>query len=185
MQLDEQPKRTAEVQVSGSALSVCISGLKGFNLDERSFFLSAMRLKLKVLNSEEFKDRFIGMVCEYDTRLVYQRLMSGADKYNKQIDHDLDLVWSIYGSGRRSRTIGYTFKSKIRIYTNRYHIRKWMRMDLGQANMAGHAFHEYLHNMSYSHRGNKKRSMVYKAGYLVRDLALDQLKGRYLTPLHS
>jgi hypothetical protein len=172
----------------GDLLSIEIHGSQGFESDQYNFMLDVIKLKQFVLNSQEFRIKFLNLTCTEtggkSMREVYNHLFSGADRRNHQIDHDIDFFVELYGyKNRYSKTIGYVNNSSNKIYTSRYYLNKWMNQADGKAQAAGHWFHEYLHLMGYSHYQNKSTSMVYLGGYLVRDLAKEVLHGRKLTPV--
>lgn len=175
--------------VEGTLLDIQVHGLANFGKEEKDFFIEVMKLKLVIISSEEFKQRFVNMSATEKgnkTMLqIYNELISGKEKYNKQVDHDIDLFITLYGhSSRRSKTVGYTYPSTFKLWTNKYFFRRWMNQKYGKASAAGHWVHEYFHNLGYDHRGRKSTSLVYKAGYLVRDLGREVIDGRELTPIY-
>jgi len=191
----KEPKKPVKpkskpIMIGGTLVDIELHELEGFNEAQRQFFVSAMRLKLQILSSQEFKDKFLGMSASEKNKHsqieIYQNLLNGKDHVTKQLDYDIDLAWALYGDkDQRSKTIGYTYKNNLKVYTHRFHYNNWMNDPFGEAFLAGHATHEYFHNLGpgYIHRYIKKRSLVYKTGFLVRQLGIKDLKGQKLTPI--
>jgi len=178
------------ILVDGKFLDVEIHGMADFTLQEKAFFVEAMKLKLKVLESEEFRHGLLNMEAAETkgmTQLeVYKLLFDGTDNRSKLVDHDIDLFITLYGrANQKSSTIGYSYTSNIKIWTHRYYFSKWMTQRDGMARLAGHILHEVLHTMGFVHNGPHSKSLVYKTGFLVRTLAQDVLKGRQLTAITS
>lgn len=183
------PDGDKAVFIDGEIVDIQIHSLHGFTSKQKSFFLEAMHLQCRVLNSQEFKQKFLAMKCKetkgYSQKQLYDMLISGVDAASKVADNDIDFIYSLYGNkDQRSKTIGYTYKSKIKVWTHRWHVAKWMRRKYGTAYFAGHAFHEYLHSMGrkgFGHKKVKRKSFVYMGGRLMRDLCKDVINGRQLT----
>jgi len=186
-----RPKRPVGanvIVVDGELVDVEIRGLKGFTEDQRHFFVDAMKLKLEVLSSKQFKLEFESMDADETNGMsmsqIYRALLTGKDSYGEQIDHDLDLVWSLYGSKyQRSQTIGYTYPNSQRVWTHRWHYNSWMGDRYGRAYLAGHTMHEYMHNLGFDHEGTHSRSLVYKTGDLVEAIAIRFIDGETPVPV--
>ena len=95
-------------------------------------------------------------------------VLSGVDKFNQNVDGDLDLLVTYYYSFRS--VVGYTKPSTWWTWTNRNIISGF---DVAQ--IAGHILHEYMHNLGLSHPNTNRDSVVYKIGYLVRDRIRERL----------
>jgi hypothetical protein len=154
--------------------------LNNFSQEERDKFVEAIRLAEDVLNSIEFKNRFLNLPLVQTNgntnKQIYNQLMSGADKFNKESDSDIDVYITLYYSFRN--TVGYTYPSTWWTWINR---KFFSSFDF--ADVAGNVVHEYAHNLGYDHiRASDIWSVPYAIGYLVRDMIKEKIKyGRYLT----
>jgi hypothetical protein len=149
-------------------LSVDVHNLKNFKPEERKKFKEAMREMVKVLNSREFYTRFMNLELEqtegHSNPQIYVMLRSGADKFNKENDFDIDVHLTMYYSWKR--TIGYTYPSTYFTWINRKFFRGFDASDV-----AGNVAHEYMHNLGFGHKSAKDhKSVPYAIGYLVRDM---------------
>jgi hypothetical protein len=185
--IQTNPNLPQPVFIDGKLIDIELHDLLDFTLGEKAFFLKAMQLLLEVLSSQEFKDQFLGMPAAEkkgkSMSSVYELILSGQDKLEKHADGALDMLWALYGSSnKKSKTIGYTNMSKLKVFTHRYHYSKWQQDKYGAAILAGHVMHELMHNYGFIHRYIKKKSLVYKTGYLVKELGIKSMKGQKLTP---
>jgi hypothetical protein len=174
--------------IDGKVLDIEIHDLKGFNSNETEFFRRSCELLIDVLQSEEFNDRFLAMdpreTNGMSQKQVYDLILSGKDKHQDDADNDLDVIWELYGSStKKSKTVGYTYGSTRRVWTHRWHLKKFMESDYPEARFCAHIGHETMHNFGFKHRYIKKKSLVYRTGYLIRELAIESMKGRKLTPV--
>jgi hypothetical protein len=154
--------------------------LNNFSKEERDKFIEAIRLAEDVLNSIEFKNRFLNLPLVQTNgntnKQVYNQLMSGADKFNKELDNDIDVYITLYYSFKN--TVGYTYPTTWFTWINRKFFSSF-----DYADVAGNVVHEYMHNVGYDHiRASDKWSVPYAIGYLVRDMIKEKIKyDRYLT----
>jgi hypothetical protein len=170
------------VILDGKLVDIEIHGFKNFTEEEKVFYINAINLKLRVLSSSEFKKRWLSTPMKETnglTRLqAYTKILSGYDAFSRHIDGDLDFFFNLYY--QKSDTIGYTYIGKLGTYTNRYFLAVWMKDPYGHAYLAGHLFHEYLHSVGFKHKFTKKGTLVYKGGYLVRDMGKEIIDGKEL-----
>ena len=79
-----------------------IHKMDGFTDAERDKFIRATAKAQKILNSKKFRERFLALPLEQTqnkTNLeIYQMIMSGADKLNKENDGDIDVQITMYYS---------------------------------------------------------------------------------------
>lgn len=187
------PKRGADLTkmlspevIDGELVDIKLHGLNNCSEVEKDFCVKAIRLELQILSSLEFKLALLRSRVRESNGLsnlqCYERIVGGFDTWNRAMDHALDMMITIYDGGS-SRTIGYTTVGRLGVHTNRIFIKYWMQDGHGMAMAAGHFFHEYLHqSLSLVHKVHSG-SAVYTWGYLVRDLGIDSLNGRKLTPI--
>lgn len=148
-----------------------------FNYSEKKFVNKALDLQYNVLKTKRFEDKFMKMKWTQDkgksNEELWEELNSGYSTYTPVEDFTLDYCLTLFDA-RKRKTIGLTKMQSGKIFINRYHFKKWMiDGEEGLAHLSGHLLHEYLHSMKYSHRGlNKRKSFVYRAGYLMRAEAL-------------
>jgi len=153
-----------------------------FEIHEKNNFTESERIKFRksinyaeqVINSEEFKVRFLQMPLvqtNNKTNLeIYNELMSGADKFNKEADKDIDVQITMYYSFKN--TVGYTYPTTWFTWINRKFFSSF-----DYADVAGNVVHEYMHNMGYGHlRATDKWSVPYAVGYLVRNMIKELIK---------
>jgi hypothetical protein len=171
-----------------------IKGNVGYNQEQKYALVGVLTLQRSILNSQEFKMRFINLKCrqkvlngkQMSMKEIYDLLLSGKNRLDESEDHDLDYFHTLYDGGSKG-TLGYTSMSTGRIYTNRKVFDSWIKSE-NFSSMCSHLFHEYLHSMGFKHKwdwGKKRQSMVYRAGYLMRDMAKLVLEDRInLTPIH-
>lgn len=136
--------------------------------EEKTMFKGAANALEEALKDPIFWNK---VQAEYDDFLYKEglsfnefkrKLLSGADKFNKLDDGDIDVHVTMYYS--RKRVVGFTYPSTWRSWANRNIYRNYDISDI-----AGNILHEYLHNLGYGHPRANRRSLVYQMGYLVRD----------------
>ena len=164
------------VVVDGKIVDIVITELHGFTEEQHDFFVRTCQLLCAVVNSKEFEARFMAMKFRETKGLtnqqLYNMIIKGMNGGEKVGDGALDIIYTLYGDeNQRVKTIGYSYKSKNGIWTDRYFVEKWMKEKYGKAKLAGHIFHELCHQLGtgFTHRVHKG-SFVYEAGYLVREL---------------
>ena len=153
-------------------LTVQVHGLKNFTDQEKVKFKDAVRLLHKVINSEDFKKRFLNLKLVETTGKtniqIFKELFSGKDKFNTVSDHDVDVYATMYYSFKR--TVGYTYPDTWKTWINRKYFSN-------PADIAGNIIHEYMHNLGYGHSSpRQKMSVPYAAGDLVRDM-INEMSG--------
>lgn len=167
-----------------------LNKLSEYSVDQLKFLKKSLDYQRDVLNSAEFKYRFIGMRGVRQTQgmsltRVYKEIMSGKNNLSQTVDFDLDYILELY-IPKRNSTLGYTVMGGInkgKIYTNKFYFNRCMKRKDYHA-IAGHLFHEYLHSMNLVHKfdfGRKRQSVVYKGGYLMREMVLEIMNGKKLT----
>lgn len=149
-------------------ISIDVQGLKNFKPNERIKFKGAMSQLTTVLNSREFYTRMMNLKLEQtngkSNKEIYDMIHSGADKFNRESDNDIDVHLTMYYSWKR--TIGYTYPSTYFTWINRKFFRGF-----NEASVAGNVIHEYMHNLGFGHISAKDHDSVpYAIGYLVRDM---------------
>lgn len=125
----------------------------------------------EVVNSEEFKTfiynhEFQGMKhfadCPMTNTEVYQRLMSGVETLQPEVDYEWDIKVIPYWS--KKRVIGYTYPSRKEIWANMryYKISSWSEADCA-ANMA----HEWTHKSGFKHSFRRSWKWPFTVPYAV------------------
>lgn len=166
--------------VDGELIDLTLHGMAGFKSEEeKKFYIDSMLYLTKALSSAKFKALFHSLdVSETNGEKlseVYKKIMGGWCSYFKKFDGDVDIFITIYENGRNTKTIGYSF-GKLKIWTSRYFFSRWLKKK-DYASLAAHTFHEYLHGMGYKHKWRHRGTLVYEAGYLVRDIVKDIVGG--------
>lgn len=153
--------------------------LNGMSEKQEKFVRDAIDLQLKVLKTKAFKEDFLKMKWTQTNgktnEELWKELMTGRSTLSKKKDFDLDYFITLY-SGKK-KTVGYTLMRSGKIFVNKTWFNKWvLQGKKGQAYLSAHLFHEYLHSCGYTHKGFgyiKRKSFVYKCGYLLREHALN------------
>lgn len=145
-----------------------IHKMDGFTDAERDKFIRATAKAQKILNSKKFRERFLALPLEQTqnkTNLeIYQMIMSGADKLNKENDGDIDVQITMYYSF--NNTVGYTYPDTWFTWINRKFFTNY-----NEADVACNIMHEYMHNLGFGHRkASDHNSVPYATGYLVEAL---------------
>jgi len=180
------PTRPIYVNNLEVELGVKVNQLRGFDEQERMFFLQSLELTKTVVTSLEFKIRFLNLpqhqMNGYTITSLYNKLMSGHDAYEKIKDYEIDYSVAFYSTKRS--VIGKTIMGTAKTFINRIHYTRWMKEFYGPASLAGHTFHEYLHVMGLYHHSPVQESIVYYAGYLMKQMCKEVMDGRQLTPIN-
>jgi hypothetical protein len=139
-----------------------------FTPEEKEKFLKALEEATKIINSPEFKQRALNLKLEqalgYNSLEIYQKFMSGSDKFNTVSDKDIDVHITMFYSFRN--TVGYTYPTTWFTWINRKFFSRF-----NEAEIAGNVVHEYMHNLGFGHNSPRdKNSVPYAYGYLVRDM---------------
>ena len=129
---------------------------------------------------------------------VLEKLMAGSDQFtnrnsedaNEPGDSDID-VW-VHPYRVSGNVIGYTLRSHYKTFLNLHYLDNLIRnMGTGDAaaiELAENQLHEYMHNVGYEHRGNRRNrfnnahSVPYALGDLVGKVA-EKLLGNQGIPI--
>ena len=132
----------------------------------------------KVIASDEFKDRILnhkfgGRKAFNDNgglsnAEIYKKIIEGSEMLTPGIDNQMDLSLEVFRAA--NNTVGYTYPSELKV---------WMNEKYLDANkpykVTTNMVHEWLHKLGFKHdqaaTANRKYSVPYAVGYLVRDLA--------------
>lgn len=168
----------------GKRLKYEIHFIKGFTEKQKNFYISMLHKTLYVINTVEFRSECYGRYMSKTENLnrteIYKLFMSGADKFNKKPDYDIDIMVTAYY--KNNRVIGYTRRDTIKTWINK----KFFRMnDRGMATLGGNLIHEQMHNLGFGHpaRGFTRKETPYVYGYITSDLIRRYLRGEKFTPL--
>jgi len=100
---------------------------------------------------------------------IYRRLLKGIEKLHPYENNAMDVEVELY-TDFESLVVGYTNPRTRRIWMNTKYFNKNT-----PAEVASHLTHEWLHKLGFGHERNKclnrKYSVPYAIGYIVRDLA--------------
>ena len=145
-----------------------------FTKEEIEKHILAVNNAVKVLNSKRFKEKFLKLKLTNTDGLnntqIYDKLMSGADDFNPEVDRDIDVYVEMYF--KNNRVVGYTKPSINKTYLNRKFFRSF-----DAADVACNLVHEYLHKVGFDHYSAKEHSSVpYAIGYLVEDCIREMWK---------
>lgn len=108
---------------------------------------------------------------------IYEIILAGADKYNRTVDNEIDMILCPYFSDKE--VLGYTYRSRKEVWLNFKYYRDGHN-DFDTSSMVGNLLHEWIHNTGFGHAKKKNNTrhftVPYAIGYMARDIAgkLDQ-----------
>jgi hypothetical protein len=158
--------------------------LRNFSKEvDREKISKANTLLLKIMNSEEFKQRVLNFTFKSKKQFndnngktnqeIYDHLMTGAEVLMPGSRGIMNFDLTLYTSKNPfSKVKGYTLPDTMRIWINKKYFRQssWTPRDVA-ANMA----HEWVHKMGfghdYNHNTDRPYTVPYGVGYIVQDLA--------------
>ena len=94
-------------------------------------------------------------------------VMSGNNNYDFDNDQSIDITVKSYYSWRS--VVGYTKPSTVITWINR----KFMGMQIDD--FAAHIWHEQIHNYGFNHPNTDRNSLVYQAGYIMRNCVANRV----------
>lgn len=185
----EKQEKHVEIKdgVDGSEVLIIdynINKATNLNSEQSKFLKQCLHYQCQVLSSSNFKYRFLALNATHlggrTLQDIHKQLIEGRNNLSKAIDYDLDYIITLYKPFFKN-TLGYHSKGKI--FTNRLYFNRAMKQK-AYNRIAGHLFHEYMHSLSLFHSGgNKKKSIVYQGGNLMREMVLEVINGKKLTKL--
>jgi hypothetical protein len=151
--------------------------LTNFTDSEQAKMQRVIKKLLKVLNSEQLKNKIINHQYEEEKTFVdnngmtnleiYQKLIDGTEELQNHIDNEMDLDLNMYYS--LSSTIGYTYPDTLKIWINRRFFRGFK-----PSQVAANLIHEYMHKLGFGHDYNyterRKFSVPYALGGIIKKL---------------
>ena len=149
-----------------------------FTATQEDKIYAASDLIKKVIGSEEFKNRLLnhkygGKRAFNDNgglsnAQIYKKIIEGSEMLSPGIDNKMDLSLEVYRAA--NNTVGYTYPNELRVWMNA----KYLNANKPY-NVTTNMVHEWLHKLGFKHdqaaTPNRKYSVPYAVGYLVRDLA--------------
>ena len=162
--------------IVGSQLSINIV-LQNFNEQQTIKMNDAIgRLKL-VINSEEFKERVLSHTFKGERTFslnlgltneeVYERIMSGVEVLNRELDYEMDVDVTMYYA-RLSSVVGYTYRDTIRTWFNSKYFNVFT-----PAQISANVTHEWMHKLGFGHTSNNSSSRPYTVPYGIGGIILD------------
>jgi hypothetical protein len=140
----------------------------------------------KVVNSEEFKERFINFLNKEGERSfksnkgltneeIYEQFMAGRELLLPDSVGEMNFYLKLYNK-RFSNVLGWTDRKSHTIHINNKFFKNFKPHQV-----ASNLVHEWLHKLGYSHTTAKEHDSVpYGIGYLVRELGEKVLNGEEL-----
>lgn len=140
----------------------------------------AIELLKKVFASEEFKRkvyrhtfkgrRAFAMNKGLTNRLIYKKILHGAEMFHPWNNNMMDLRIELFRD-YKSNIIGFTRPGTYKVWMNEKYYNKYT-----PARIAANLTHEWLHKLGFDHEyentPDRKYSVPYAVGYIVRELAL-------------
>lgn len=138
-----------------------------FTPEEKVKHEKAVEEAFIVLNSQRFKNKFLETKLSSTEGLtnleIYEKLMSGYDEFNKEVDRDIDVSVEMYY--KNNKVVGYTYPTTHKTFLNRKFFKSF-----DTADVACNLVHEYLHKVGFDHKSAKEHTSVpYAIGYLVEE----------------
>lgn len=103
---------------------------------------------------------------------IFQSIIDGADKYNRTIDNEIDMILCPYYTS--DNVIGYTYSKRKEVWVNLKYYRDGYN-NFSISDMVGNFMHEWIHNAGFGHDfdWNETRSLTvpYAVGYMARSVA--------------
>ena len=103
---------------------------------------------------------------------IYKIILEGADKYNRTVDYELDMILCPYYS--QKNVIGYTYSNRKEIWVNMRYYRDG-HAGFDENSIVGNLLHEWLHNAGFGHsfefNSTRKYTVPYAVGYLASGIA--------------
>jgi hypothetical protein len=132
---------------------------------EKAKYARAIKAAAFALNSKMFKDELMKLKLTsaegHTNQQVYDMIRSGVDKFNKEVDHDLDVYVTMYY--KNNSVVGYTNPSTNKTWLNRKFFSQY-----DEADIACNLVHEWLHKAGFDHiSASEHTSVPYAVGYLV------------------
>ncbi len=170
-------------------LEVNVRAIHGVGVQQQEMYLRAIDLLKKVVNSTEFYSQVLEFEYQGKKQFAQNNGMSNQQILEKiqlavegneigslgVIDLETDVYWSRRVIPRRKLgTVGYTSFAGTTIFTNGYQLRI-----MDEAELAGHLFHEWTHQLGFEHDFNntlrRPYSVPYALGEIIEDLAKSAL----------
>jgi hypothetical protein len=147
----------------------------------RKKILAAADLIKAVVASEEFKKKVLNHKVNgrrtfvdnggLTNAQIYQKILDGAEQLRRTKDNEMDLEVELYSDN--TNVVGYTYPNVNRVWMNNKYFSK-----NSPALVTTNMMHEWLHKLGFNHAAqqtpDRKYSVPYAIGYLVRDLALQR-----------
>lgn len=146
-------------------VSIDVHEMINFTEEESKKYKRAVAAAKFALNSKMFKDELMKLQLtsvEGDTNLqIYEKIRSGVDLFNKEVDNDLDVYVTMYY--KNNKVVGYTNPSTNKTWLNRKFFSQY-----DEADIACNLVHEWLHKAGFDHNSASDHTSVpYAVGYLV------------------
>lgn len=171
-------------------LRVKINQMKGFSDVDLHFLYKALRLQEAILNSQDFKLRWLALSPKHNKGMsqqeIYNKIMKGHSRFEDVVDYELDYFLQMYKL--KKGTLASTVMSNGVITINKMQFQIWKMQEHGHVYLSSSLFHEALHSQfGFTHPWFppkwKRKSVPYVGGYLMRSLGEMVVNGRKLTPL--
>lgn len=102
---------------------------------------------------------------------IYRKLLAGVERLHPYRNNAMDVEIELY-TDHKSNVLGFTRTRTKRIWMNTKYFNKHT-----PAEVASHLTHEWLHKLGFDHEkercSDRKYSVPYAIGYIVKDLARD------------
>lgn len=174
--MDEQSE---EVSAKASTFQVNAE-MFGFSEKQEQKIHQTSELIRQIIVSKEFKKRVLNYTYNGKKKFVdseglsnyqiYKRILEGREMLSRLgKNRAMDLEIELY-TDMDSNTIGYTYPNIVRIFMNTKYFNRFRPHQV-----ADNMMHEWLHKLGFGHDAEatpeRRHSVPYAVGYIVRDLA--------------
>lgn len=130
---------------------------------------SSYEFRKRVLNHRYFGRRGFAQNRGLSNHQIYRKILQGMETRYPYRNNAMDVEIELY-SDYKSNVIGYTKSRSRRIWMNNKYFNRHSASEV-----AAHLTHEWLHKLGFDHEkekcDNRKYSVPYAIGYIVKDLA--------------
>lgn len=172
-------------------LKVKINNFTDFSEREKAKLFKATEFLEVIVNSSEFKEKFINHTYNgkktfvqnegLSNEQIFEKIMAGAEVLLPEVDNEIDVDITIYNAGFTGRNVvGFTYPNVVKTWINRKFFSFY-----SDEEVAANIFHEWLHKLGFGHDYNRTArrnfSVPYAGGNIVK-LVGKILKGKPVPP---
>lgn len=127
-----------------------------------------------IVNNESFRSKILNLTYTQTTTTpeeILASILKAEENFSGGTRGVIDMFLEMYYE--EEGAIGFTYANDPYVYLNR-----WVQSSYTPMETAGNLFHEWLHKLGHTHSfewtEDRKDSVPYKLGYLLRDMAVEE-----------